>query len=456
MKKFFCKIILLIIILATNTFVQAGLQTSNLVVPVTYFVNHLQHQETINYNLEKYKKTSIVGMSGIGKTQLIRTYINNNKDKYDLIWFVDCNLNIEHELLKLAKAINIKEGKQIISESMSNIEGGIKDYIQTRDKWLIIFDNQKVNTYPKIKSFIDFESNGHMIFASQDMKKLPNVIKIKELSKKDSLLLIDSLLDSNKTENSKLLLESLNGYPIAITQGAQIINNLKSINLEQYKNMLTEEIDKIAFNVELSIKELNKSSLELLKKIALINNQRFSKKFLALLSDQPSSLDDDIYQLKRFALIDDLNNDKMQIFEMHDIIAETIRSLSTNKENKKIIQEIIDNICLKNLPKGAFIRYIARTSPTTEDNFDILLRNAEKYNANLLKQLELRMEMFATSENNGDYKTSKKMIEWFEKELRNQSFVQSKMNNHEKAVYASYLNIIGGHTRNASSNPIEA
>ncbi|MCZ6913616.1 MAG: hypothetical protein O7C59_03400 [Rickettsia endosymbiont of Ixodes persulcatus] len=50
--------------------------------------------KNLKENLNKYKQSSVVG-SGMGKTQLARMYTYENKDNYDIIWFIDCNLNIE-------------------------------------------------------------------------------------------------------------------------------------------------------------------------------------------------------------------------------------------------------------------------------------------------------------------------------------------------------------------------
>ncbi|WP_017208639.1 hypothetical protein [Rickettsia australis] len=75
-------------------------QISNLVVPVSYFINHVSQLETLKENLNQYKQSSCsrVGGSGMGKTQLARMYAYENKDNYNIIWFIDCNLNIEQQL----------------------------------------------------------------------------------------------------------------------------------------------------------------------------------------------------------------------------------------------------------------------------------------------------------------------------------------------------------------------
>jgi ABC-type glutathione transport system ATPase component len=91
-----------------NSFAQNQIanQLSNFVAPVTYFVNHVKQLNLLKNNLIKYRQASIIGTSGMGKTQLARMYCYENQNNYKLIWFIDCNLDINQELLKLAKAIN--------------------------------------------------------------------------------------------------------------------------------------------------------------------------------------------------------------------------------------------------------------------------------------------------------------------------------------------------------------
>ncbi|MFU7502951.1 MAG: hypothetical protein ACE1S7_06060 [Candidatus Tisiphia sp.] len=145
MKKFLTLFILLIIY--SNTFAQE--QVSNLITPVSYFVNHEQQLKIIKDNLSKYKQISLVGTSGIGKTQLSRMYGYENKNNYDLIWFFDCNLDLNEQFVKLAKQLNtIKQTN--ISEEVALAKKEVISYLTSTNKWLLVFDNLKVNENKKV------------------------------------------------------------------------------------------------------------------------------------------------------------------------------------------------------------------------------------------------------------------------------------------------------------------
>jgi len=96
MKKYIS--IIIILLMSNNIFARE--QISNLVTPVSYFIDHISQLKKIKSNLIKYKQSSLVGVSGMGKTQLARMYAYDNKADYDLIWFIDCNLDIDQQLLR--------------------------------------------------------------------------------------------------------------------------------------------------------------------------------------------------------------------------------------------------------------------------------------------------------------------------------------------------------------------
>ena len=175
----------------------ANERISNLVIPVSYFVDHVKQLDDIKNNLNKYRQASIVGTSGIGKTQLARTYAYENQNQYSLIWFFDCNLDINHEFVKLAKQLNqtVNAG---LSEEPKQSQKAVLDYLTHKDKWLLIFDNLKIGDNKKVKDLVEWEHNGHVIFASQEKGIIPHVIQLKNFNKNDCCnLRIEKAINNN-------------------------------------------------------------------------------------------------------------------------------------------------------------------------------------------------------------------------------------------------------------------
>jgi hypothetical protein len=433
MKKFLTLFILLIIY--SNTFAQK--QVSNLITPVSYFVNHEQQLKILDEHLSKYRQASIVGISGIGKTQLIRMYSYENKNNYDLIWFFDCNLDFDEQFVKLAKQLNMVKQTNI-SEEVALAKKEVISYLTATNKWLLVFDNLKVNENKKVQDLIDWEHNGQVVFCSQDNEKLSNIIAMPLLDVSTIVALANNLLDNKNSNNIEFLTQSFSGYPILIVQGAQLLNKVKGLDKEEYKKKIYQSTDKIATNINMVIQELKPSAIKLLNKIALLNNQSFSKQLLSTITDHKDTLDDDIYQLSKSMLISNIDPNKDNpIFELHDIVSNKIMEL--NGDNNKIY---LENMISK-LPKfkGSYSGYVWKRAKTILENLEILLKNSEKYNINLYSILTLKAELFSLYINLHNASKAQQMFDWFNQ--KDKEFKLWKMSETQKFYYAKYLGLIG-------------
>ncbi|WP_417905225.1 tetratricopeptide repeat protein [Candidatus Tisiphia endosymbiont of Micropterix aruncella] len=441
MNKYF--ILVIIFIMPSNSFAQG--QIASLVTPVTYFVDHVKQLNLLKNNLIKHRQASIIGTSGMGKTQLARMYSYENQNNYKLIWFIDCNLDINQELLKLAKAINSTTKSDLISEDMKLVRKEVMSYLSSQEKWLLVFDNLKVSGNKKVQEFVDWEHNGHVIFCSQDSEMLPNIFKMTAFEKSDIRILANNILEHNDPKSVEFLSEEFAGYPILIVQGVQLLNNVSGLNREGYRKRIHQSTDKIKLNITLAINELKPNARNLLNKIALINNQGFSKELLSFITDDQSTINDDIYQLSKFALISNIDpNDTNPIFEMHDVIAQKIAEINGNKNNKAYLEDIVTKL-VGCVPKTVIKAQIFRKAKTIHENFEILARNAEKYNANIYKLLQLNAQLIIKYINYFDYCNAERLVNWFNKNDQQGTgkFNLWLMNNDEKYTYAKYLQAIG-------------
>ncbi|MGX6960976.1 MAG: tetratricopeptide repeat protein [Rickettsia endosymbiont of Pentastiridius leporinus] len=384
MKKYI--LIIIMFVMSKNIFAQE--QISNLVVPVSYFINHVSQLGKLKDNLNKYRQSSVIGVSGMGKTQLIRMYAYENKADYDIIWFIDCNLDIRHQLLKLAKSINAGLKTPEISENINHVRKDLMSYLASKDRWLLVFDNLKIGENKKVQDFIEWEHNGNVIFGSQSSELLPYIIKVNSFSNKEAVLLIKNILENKNPEMAEFLAKEFGGYPILMVQGAQIVNQVQGLNLEEYKKKVQESGDKIELNIELATNALKPNAKKLLNAIALVNNQSFSKEVLNAITGNKNTLDDDIYELSKFALISNIDPDEMNpVFEMHDVIAGKIVQINSSNNNKGNLKELITNL-LNTIPKSLVKGRIFRNTKTMSDNIEIITQNAENYNIKAKKIFE--------------------------------------------------------------------
>ncbi|WP_375333486.1 tetratricopeptide repeat protein [Candidatus Tisiphia endosymbiont of Xenochironomus xenolabis] len=442
-------IILILLIMPLNSFAQNQIanQLSNFVAPVTYFVDHVKQLALLTNNLTKYRQASIIGTSGMGKTQLARMYCYENQNNYKLIWFIDCNLDINQELLKLAKAINSMINNStkstLIPEDIVLVRKEIMNYLSSQDKWLIIFDNLKVSENKKVQEFVDWENNGHVIFCSQDSEILPNIVKMTALAKNDVSILANNILENNDPKVVEFLSEEFAGYPIMTVQGIQLLNNVKGLDKAEYKKKIQQSTDRIKSNIILTINQLKPSARNLLNKIALMNNQGFSKDLLSFITDDQRTLNNDIYELSKFALISNIDPQEANpIFETHDIIVQKIAEINGSRNNKSYLEDIITKL-MNYIPKNAVKARIFRNAKTIQENFEIILRNSEKYNINIYKIMALNLQIMVQHHNSLNYSIVAKKAIWFNKADQEGKFKLWLMNNDEKYAYIRYMQTIG-------------
>ncbi|HJD62329.1 MAG TPA: hypothetical protein LFW14_01885 [Rickettsia endosymbiont of Degeeriella rufa] len=238
MKKYIS--IIIILLMSNNIFAKE--QISNLVTPVRYFIDYISQLKKIKSNLIKYKQSSLVGVSGMGKTQLARMYAYDNKANYDLIWFIDCNLDIDQQLLRLAKAINTQANSAVVSDNINIVRKELMNYLASKDKWLLVFDNLKIGQNKKVTDFTNWEHNGNILFCSQDSVSLPNRVKISAFEEKESKMLVENILESNDPESIEFLAQEFKGYPILMVQGSQILNQVQGLSLNEYKRSKYKEL----------------------------------------------------------------------------------------------------------------------------------------------------------------------------------------------------------------------
>lgn len=421
---------------------------SNVVIPVSYFVDHVKQLTLAKNNLIKYRQTSLVGISGMGKTQLARMYAYENKNNYDLIWFIDCNLDINEEFLKLAKSINEKTKTNLISEDVGSAKKEVLSYLSSKDKWLLVFDNLKIKENHKIQEFINWEHNGHVIFASQDGELLPNTVKMTAFEKNEATTLVNNILEKGDSKLAGFLVQEFVGYPVLIVQGAQLLNQVPGLDQEGYKRKIQQSTDKVKLNIILATNELKSSTRALLNKIALMNNQAFSKDLLRIITNDESTLDDDIYQLSKFALIANIDrNGNNPVFEMHDVIAQKIMEINGNKNNKVYLEQIIDKL-VKAIPTtGNHSGYIFYRGKTIHENLKVITDYEGIYNISIYKLLSLNLLLLQNYVNRSEYYKAEKLFNWFNKNDQEEKFKLWLMDNDTMLSYARYLVISGGYCK---------
>ena len=249
---------------------------NQIVNPVKFFVDRESEANKILYNLQEYNTVSIVGLTNIGKTEIVRKYAALNKNRYDLIWFFDSSLDINEQFVTLAKKINqilLLESQNRISEEPYSAKQEVMDYLAGINNWLLVFDNLRLNQNSRLTDLLNWKRNGHIIICSQDSTNLPNVIYVHKLTKEHALILLQKIFGKevkNQTVLEKLI-DIFDGYPGSIVRGALLLKENNYLSLDEYKSILSKSSNPMRTHMELVLNLLTDSDKEILKRISVLN-----------------------------------------------------------------------------------------------------------------------------------------------------------------------------------------
>lgn len=179
---------------------------------------------------------SLVGLGGVGKTELARHYFYNNKKPYtSIIWFAaNTRQDLELEYRNLAKALKLiteEEDPKIILRKIFN-------YLAEHPGWLLVLDN--ADTPREILSLIP-PRGGDVLITSRQLLDKVNNIKIDTLPDEEAIHLYQHLTQEQNIDIvKKLAVENLGGLPLAIAQAAAYVNSVKNVDTRAYLDLFTQ------------------------------------------------------------------------------------------------------------------------------------------------------------------------------------------------------------------------
>lgn len=417
--------------------------------PVYYYTDHKKQLKELSDKLNKNKIVGVVGISGIGKSELIRKYVEINSSKYNLIIFIDANTDIPNQFVSVVNEINkivIKDKNHYIPSNTDNIIEEIKKYLKNTNGWLLAFDNLHINQNDKINDFIEWSHDGHILVSSQDSNKFVAKVIIPLLNYSDTETMVNKIVTHANGERKKQLAKALTNQPPCIVGYSSIfIENNPHITVDEYIELIKGEQNKVQGHIKLVLKNLSSNTKEILNTLALIDNNKISFNLLNSIYEDKELISKAILELTRYGLIENIDDNIRQepIMRMHDVVKKEILLLNI-KNNKYDIEKIIDK--LNNLiPLNINQRLdFIKSNPLLENTIEVLLNNADIYGAKQGKILQIRANMlwYYWIGIRSSHHTSK-YVEWLEE--HKQAIKLSDLINEEKASYLAYNTYVGSY-----------
>jgi tetratricopeptide (TPR) repeat protein len=211
---------------------------------------------------EQTTKTALVGLGGIGKTQVALELAYRTREKYkncSVFWLPATDMDSLHQAYRdVAKQLQVAGWDEEKADVKKLVQVHLSQ--ESTRPWLCIFDNaDDLSMWIRspgseagpggLKEYLPQSKQGCVLFTTRDKKvavKLAgrDVVEVPELDDKGAMhLLQESLVDTSLMDdqrNARAVLQQFTNLPLAIVQGAACINE-NSMSLADYVSLLDEQ-----------------------------------------------------------------------------------------------------------------------------------------------------------------------------------------------------------------------
>ncbi len=211
------------------------------------FTGRVSELEMMHDNLNSQQPPHvqvIVGMGGIGKTELATEYIHHYIDKYEIIWWIRAEHHdrVRDALVKLAQRLGLRE-----ATSESGRDRAITAVLETlqsdaRSSWLLVYDNV-ANLLELQKYLPTSRPGGHIIITSRQLNWPSYIVadgielspfteheaisflrrKVPGLAARDGRKQLTDEEDARRASEARRLATELGHLPIAIDHAAAFL-----------------------------------------------------------------------------------------------------------------------------------------------------------------------------------------------------------------------------------------
>jgi Tfp pilus assembly protein PilF len=215
-----------------------------------HFTGRDGYMETLHTTLHSGKYAALTqaltGLGGIGKTQIAVEYTYRFASEYDVVWWIraEDRTTLIADFLNLGDHFHIDQYES--SEQRLKISL-IRRWLETHNKWLLIFDNAQdlkdlYNPTNAAENFLPQASSGHILITSRNpnWSSVVHPLDIQLFSKDEAIEFLQKRTGLSDETGASNLAKELGYLPLALEQAAAFIVETPGLTFQDYVKLFNE------------------------------------------------------------------------------------------------------------------------------------------------------------------------------------------------------------------------
>ncbi len=167
---------------------------------------------------------AIVGLGGVGKTQLALEYAYRHREDYEVVWWVRSEeaARLTDDFCRLAQSLNLREKDQTDQRIVTE---AVRRWLEREGGWLLVFDNVPDRT--ALKDCLPQGGDGHVLITSRDQqwREVAQPLPVPVWPRDESIEFLRTRTGRKDEEDEAFgeLAEELGDLPLALEQAAAYI-----------------------------------------------------------------------------------------------------------------------------------------------------------------------------------------------------------------------------------------